>query len=182
MSAAPRKNGDTMGKRPLRFPANHSTNGVPILSSQKPQTSLIRSDKRFVSRFVENAVQILEAAESAVESGHTPSDVTILIGPEGSLRMVADSDWPLDSLQLFYGSNMAYRVSQRASMVRVEGRAGSRTCLFETPKPERAARLLLNRLPLRPEFSQASGSLLIEGVGSSRRSAIRGIHYAACGV
>ena len=144
----------------------------------KAQITSISSDKRFVSRFVENAVQILEAAESAVESGHTPSDVTILIGPEGSLRMVADSDWPLDSLQLFHGSNMAYRVSQRASMVRVEGRAGSRTCLFETPKPERAARLLLNRSPLGPQFSQARSSLLIEGVSSTRRSSIRGIDYA----
>jgi len=40
---------------------------------------------------------------------------------------------------------MAYRVSQTAAHVRVEGRAGSRTCLFETAKPERAARLLLQR-------------------------------------
>jgi len=61
--------------------------------------------------------------------------------------MVADSDWPLDSLQAHHGARMAYRVSQRASIVRVEGRAGSRTCLFETAKPERAARLLLNRTP-----------------------------------
>ena len=101
---------------------------MPVL--RNAQNYRILNDKGFVSRFVENAVRILEAAESAVESGHTPSDVTILIGPEGSLRMVADSDWPLDSLQSFHGSNMAYRVSQRASMVRVEGRAGSRTCLF----------------------------------------------------
>ena len=58
--------------------------------------------------------------------------------------MVADSDWPLDSLQSLHGAKMAYRVSQNASLVRVEGRADSRTCLFETQKPERAARLLLN--------------------------------------
>jgi hypothetical protein len=45
---------------------------------------------------------------------------------------------------LHHGAKMAYRVSQSASVVRVEGRAGSRTCLFETVKPERAARLLLN--------------------------------------
>ncbi len=42
---------------------------------------------------------------------------------------------------------MAYRVSQSASAVRVEGRAGAQTCLFETEKPERAARHLLNRSP-----------------------------------
>ena len=100
-----------------------------------------------MSRFVDNAVQILDAAESAVRAGHTPSEMTILIGAEGGIRMVADSDWPLDSLQAHHGAGMAYRVSQRASTVRVEGRAGSRTCVFETPKPDWAARLLLNRSP-----------------------------------
>jgi hypothetical protein len=100
-----------------------------------------------VSRFVDNAVQIFDAAENAMQAGHTPSDMTILISAEGGIRMVADSDWPLDSLQAHHGARMAYRVSQRASMVRVEGRAGSRTCLFETEKPERAARLLLNHSP-----------------------------------
>jgi hypothetical protein len=96
-----------------------------------------------VSRFLDNAERILEAAESAVQSGHTPTDMTILITAEGAIRMVADSDWPLDSLQSHHGAKMAYRVSQDASIVRVEGRADSRTCLFETQKPERAARLLL---------------------------------------
>ena len=100
-----------------------------------------------MSRFVDNAVQIFDAAENAVRSGHTPSEMTILISAEGGIRMVADSDWPLDSLQAHHGARMAYRVSQCASMVRVEGRAGSRTCLFETEKPERAARLLLNQSP-----------------------------------
>jgi hypothetical protein len=100
-----------------------------------------------VSRFVDNAVEIFNAAESAVESGHTPSDLTILITPEGGIRMIADSDWPLESLELHHGARMVYRVSQSAAHVRVEGRAGSRTCLFETAKPERAARLLLPRTP-----------------------------------
>lgn len=102
-----------------------------------------------MSRFVDNAVEILSAAESAVESGHTPSDMTILITPEGGIRMIADSDWPLDSLELHHGARMAYRVSQSAKYVRVEGRAGSRTCLFETVKPEQAARLLLPRTSIQ---------------------------------
>ena len=100
-----------------------------------------------MSRFVDNAVQILDAAESAARAGHTPSEMTILISAEGGIHMLADSDWPLDSLQAHHGVGMAYRVSQRAATVRVEGRAGSRTCLFETQKPERAARLLLNHSP-----------------------------------
>ncbi len=111
------------------------------------QKTANRRDKRIVSRFVDNAMQILDAAESAVQSGQTPTDMTILITSEGGIHMVANSDWPLDSLQLHHGARMAYRVSQNASHVRVEGRAGSRTCLFETAKPERAARLLLNSSP-----------------------------------
>ena len=100
-----------------------------------------------MSRFLDNAVQILDAAESAVQSGHTPTDMTILITAEGAIRMVADSDWPLDSLQSHHGAKMAYRVSQNASLVRVEGREDSRTCLFETATPERVARFLLNSSP-----------------------------------
>jgi len=92
-------------------------------------------------------MQILDAAESAVQAGHTPSDMTILITAEGGIRMVADSDWPLDSLQLHHGAKTAYRVSQNADVVRVEGRENSRTCVFETAKPARVARLLLNSTP-----------------------------------
>ena len=92
-------------------------------------------------------MQILDAAESAAQSGQVPTDMTILIGAEGKIHLVADSDWPLESLQLHHGATMAYRVSENASHVRVEGRAGSRTCLFETGKPERVARLLLNSSP-----------------------------------
>ena len=100
-----------------------------------------------MSRFVENAVRILDAAESNVRAGHTPSDMTILIAPEGGIRLVANCDWPLESLKSHHGAKMAYRVSHNDAIVRVEGRADFRTCLFETAKPERAARLLLNRSP-----------------------------------
>ena len=88
-------------------------------------------------------MQILDAAESALQSGQTPTDMTILISAEGGIHMVADSDWPLDSLQSHHGAKMAYRVSQNASHVRVEGREQSRTCLLETVKPKQAARVLL---------------------------------------
>lgn len=105
-----------------------------------------------MSRFVENAVNLLDAAESALESGNTPSNFTILITSEGAIRMIADSDWSLDSLQDHHGARMVYRVSERSARVRVEGRAGSRTCLFETAKPGRAARLLLDGMNRCPAY------------------------------
>ena len=100
-----------------------------------------------MSRFVSNAVSLLDAAESAFRAGHTPSDMTILISPEGGIRMLADSDWPLDSLQAHHGASMAYRVSQQAHKVRIEGKSGSRTCMLESSAKDEARRLLGWHLP-----------------------------------
>jgi hypothetical protein len=100
-------------------------------------------DKLFVTRFMDNAARIFEAAESAASAGHSLSDMTILIGQTGGIHMVAGSDWPLASLQAQHGARMAYRVSQQAASVRVDGRAGWQTCLLETAKPEQIARHLL---------------------------------------
>ena len=95
-------------------------------------------DKPSVSRFVENAQSILDAAESAGSC----TEVTILMGPNG-IRMISDSDWPLDSLLAHHGANTAYRVSENCGAVRVEGREGSRRCVFESVRPSQTARLLL---------------------------------------
>jgi hypothetical protein len=85
----------------------------------------------------------MDAAECVVHTGHSPSHMTILLGCEGGLRMIADSDWSLDSLQAHHGASTVYRVSEQHAKVRVEGREGRRTCLFETPHKISAARLIL---------------------------------------
>ena len=54
---------------------------------------------------------------------------------------------PLEVLQQDHGAQMIYRVTQQESSVRLEGRAGSRTCLFEAEKPDGAARILLGDGP-----------------------------------
>jgi hypothetical protein len=84
-------------------------------------------------------MNILNAAESAGACSH----MTILIQPEGAIHMIADSDWPLDSLALQHGSKTAYRVTEQYGSVRVEGREGLRTCVMESAKPAQIARLLL---------------------------------------
>ena len=96
-----------------------------------------------MSRFLDNAAKIFEGAESAAGSGHTLSDMTILISSGGAIRMLVDSDWSLESLQSHHGAQMAYRVSQQETTVRVEGRAGWQTCLLKTEKPNGVARRLL---------------------------------------
>ena len=93
-----------------------------------------------MSRFAEQAESILAAAESAGEC----SEMTILIGPNG-IRMIADSDWPLDSLLWHHGASTAYRVTERKGSIRVEGREGSRRCVLESKSHYQTARALLNR-------------------------------------
>lgn len=93
---------------------------------------------------MENAERLLSAAENAMHSGQTTSEMTILISPEGGIHMVSDSDWPLESLQLHHGAQMAYRVTRQDEKVCIEGREGSRKCRFESEDGRRTARLLLS--------------------------------------
>jgi len=92
-----------------------------------------------VSSFTERAQQLLDTAAS----GESGSEMTILIGWDGAIRLCADSDWPLDSLALEHGARAAYRVSHRSGSVRVEGREGSRTCVLETTTAAHTAHLVL---------------------------------------
>jgi hypothetical protein len=84
-----------------------------------------------VSGFAEQAQRILDAAVAAAERGQPCSETTILIGAGGGIRMIADSDWPLDSLIRDGEVRAAYRVTARGDALRVEGREGRRKCLVE---------------------------------------------------
>jgi hypothetical protein len=95
----------------------------------------------------ERAREILDAAENASRQGQVCSEMTILIGPEGHIRMVTDSDWPLESLARHHGAQSAYRVNERTGSIRVEGREGTRRCVIESVAHSHTARLLLGRNP-----------------------------------
>ena len=102
-------------------------------------------DKKNMSHFEQTAATIFEAAECASAAGHSSSELTILVGAAGGISVVMDTDWSLESLQCDRGAKMAYRVSHNGGIVKVEGRAGSRTCVFEAKKTNRVARFLLSR-------------------------------------
>lgn len=95
-----------------------------------------------MSRFLEDAAEIFHAAERSLDAGHEISATTILVNTGGGISLVSDCDWPLDSLAIERGARMVYRVSGQGRTVRLEGREGPRTCLFETTKPSRATRPL----------------------------------------
>jgi len=93
--------------------------------------------------FATRASQILEAAESAASQGQPCSDLTIVLGHDGSLRMMAENDWPLDSLVGHLGANSAYRVSQIRGNIQVEGRDGTRHCRLQAVSAAETARRML---------------------------------------
>jgi hypothetical protein len=96
-----------------------------------------------MNRFLDNATRIFEAAEAVAGAGTPPSDMTILIGTGGGISLVADSDWPLDSLEMNTGAAMVYRVRQQNGKVLVEGKAGAHACRLEAADSNLIARRLL---------------------------------------
>ena len=103
----------------------------------------LRSDKSSVSRFLEDAEEILKTAEAASGASENPTNFTILIGREGHIHMLADSDWPLASLEAHHGTQTVYRVSRQNGRVAVEGRSGTRLCHLHSESPQLVARRLL---------------------------------------
>lgn len=93
--------------------------------------------------FLDHAREILEAAESAGRHGEACSPMTILVGQEGGIRMIADSDWPLESLTLHHGARAGYRVTGRQGEVQVEGQSHRRTCILRSSSPAAVHRILL---------------------------------------
>jgi len=105
-----------------------------------------------VSRFLEHASEIFDAATAAEE----PAALTILIHPSGQIRIVDGAERPLDSLQLEHGARTAYRVTRDSGRVRVEGRGVARRCLLESePSRKLAAAKSLGLLVDRPVYSIA---------------------------
>ncbi len=96
--------------------------------------------------FLQDAESILNAAQSAAGATSNPTDFTILIGPEGGIHMLAESDWPLASLESHYGARTLYRVSQASGRITVEGRSGLARCRLQTKNPQAVRRI---RKPLR---------------------------------
>ena len=96
-----------------------------------------------MDRFLDNAARILAGGQSAVQAGCSGSAWTVLITREGGIRMVADSDWPLESLARESGADMAYRVSVNGSRINVDGLSHGRRCALQSEPPAAAFRRLL---------------------------------------
>ncbi len=125
----------------------HALHALEAYRAENPQDTPNAGDKGIVSLFLDNANNIFETASKAPGA---PADMSILIDSSGGIQMVADSDWPLDSLCRERGAVMGYRVTSRGGSVKLEGRSGLHTCVIESPHPARTAMHLLGS---RPHYS-----------------------------
>jgi hypothetical protein len=111
-------------------------------------------DTSCVNGFIDNGARIFEAAQNVMNTGEMPSDYTIVMGAQGGITMIADSDWPLDSLLREHGAGMAYRVKPGKDRVSVDGQDGNSSCHFEAVSPAQAAVFMLNAMPVSYTLAQ----------------------------
>ena len=78
-----------------------------------------------MSPFLRQAEEILETAVAGCQ------DIAIVIGRQGTVRMLEPSGWSLPALRLEFGARAVYKVERRGNTVRVEGWDGDRSCRLE---------------------------------------------------
>lgn len=99
------------------------------------------------SVFWENASKLLDAAVSASAAGNATENLTVLVGPEGGIHLIANSDWTLERLQEDRGARTAYRVQHGQGRIAVEGREGASLCRLETESAANPAKRILRDTP-----------------------------------
>jgi len=92
---------------------------------------------------LQHSQELLDTAAACARSGRTPSEMTVLVGRDGHIQILSDTDWPLDSLRQERGAEMAFRVWSRQGRVGVTGQSFNRTCRLESETPANVARRLL---------------------------------------
>jgi hypothetical protein len=96
-----------------------------------------------MKRFLQDAANIFDAAMNVAGTGHPTIDTALLIGDDGSIRVICGSEWPLESLCRAYGTPTGYRVGTVNDKVTLDGRTRGHRCHIESDSPNRIARTLL---------------------------------------
>jgi hypothetical protein len=100
-------------------------------------------DKLLVSPLLRHAEEILETAMIGSE------EVAIIVGRQGTVRMIDPAGWSLRAMKTEFGAAAVYKVERRGCTVRVEGWDGDKSCRLErsptrtAPQPARLSPLAL---------------------------------------
>ena len=78
-----------------------------------------------MSPFLRQAEQIFETAIIGNQ------EVAIVVGHQGSVRMIDPAGWSLPAMRTEFGAAAVYKVERRGNLVRVEGWDGDRSCRLE---------------------------------------------------
>jgi hypothetical protein len=95
-----------------------------------------------MSRFWNDAVQVLETASHSTQDGFS-SDFAVIVDGAGTLRIVAAEGWSPEGLRSEYGGTV-YHISRTGRDICVEGRAPGMSCTLRVPS---AAPLLPQAIP-----------------------------------
>ena len=93
--------------------------------------------------FLQDAANIFDVATNVAQAGYSPGDTAVLIGADGSIRVVCGSEWPIDALRRLHGTSVAYRVSTAGGVISVTGESVTQRCRLESKSPSHAAQRLL---------------------------------------
>ncbi len=91
-----------------------------------------------MSRFWQDAMQVMEAASAAPGAG-SASDLALVIEHSGALRIVMQEGWTAEGLRAHYGAAAVYQVTHTPQGVSVEGRAPGLSCSFRSSRPSASA-------------------------------------------
>lgn len=86
-----------------------------------------------MTSFLRQAEEIFESAAH----GREDCQLAILVGRDGGIHMLADSDWNLDRLREHHAAATAYRVVRRDGHVEIEARAAGQSCVLRQEAPAR---------------------------------------------
>lgn len=100
-----------------------------------------------MSIFWTNAQKLLHAAvDAAIAGGHTES-MTVVVGVEGGIHLLANNDWSLDRLAAERGATMVYRVTNAHGSIDVVGQNGADRCHLTTQAPAKLFESILRDEP-----------------------------------
>lgn len=89
----------------------------------------------------------MDAALSASRLGCATESVTVVIGDEGGIHILARNDWPLDRLREERGARATYRVEHASGRVAVTGTTATSACRLESDRPALAIQQVLRDNP-----------------------------------
>ncbi len=108
---------------------------------------------------LEDAQELFRSAQA----GSDATDIAIVIGQSGGIRIMNAEGWALSSLQTETGADRVYRIRRNSGEVHLEGRSLTSQCSLKSEEPAKIARRLLSPAVPSPSYCGLLGSAAAAG-------------------